>query len=595
MMRRPIVSLVSLRLCCKTHPWKLSGNQSSNLFHVFEVIQTRLLVFGLFIFSLPWLLADHYAPWDSFHSEALSFLAVFSLLSGLLVSRTGIVTSRFICWIVLAGFLPWLQHLIGISPFVGDAFLASLYFSGLLSAVLFGFTAASDQADQQVDCLLGLAHAFWIAALISAAIGLVQWLQLTESLGIYIVQTGKGARALGNLGQPNQLATFLLMGIAALTYVYERTVIGKWTSLLAVSFVTMVLVLTQSRAGVVSVLVIAAFLIWKQQFVLLRLSRNAILWWVTGFILGTLCLPYLNQELMLGDARSLIATESVSERWIMWKQVLYAIGQAPWLGYGWNQTPAAGAIGAVAFAGASPYTYAHNIFLDLMAWCGIPIGLFFAGGMGYWLVTRVRLSNRPDAVFAMACLLPIAVHSLLEFPFAYSYFLIAAGFMMGIVEAGHAPVKTIRLGAIWLWGFLVVWTIVGCCMIYEYFLIEEDFRIVRFENLNLGSTPTTYEVPQPRVLSHMAAMLKSSRLPLAPNMSKTDVENLRKVSDRFTYGAIRCRYGMALGLNGDPLGAAHQLTIIGAVHGEAYHDACKTEISRLVKEKHSQLGSVAAH
>lgn len=561
---------------------------------MYEAMQSRLFAFGLFLFSLSWLLADHYSPWDSFHSEALSLLAIFCLFTGLLVARDRVIIPKIIRWVVLAGLLPWLQYATGISLFAGDALLASLYFSGLLLAILFGFAIASAGDRQPIDCLMGLAHVFWIAALISAAIGLVQWLGLQEPLGIYVVQTGNGARAMGNLGQPNQLATLLLIGIAALAYVYEQKVIGKLPFFLAVAFITAVLVLTQSRAGMVSVLVTGAFLVWKQKSIPLRVTRNEVMGWVIGFVLGTLCLSHLSEILLMGGARSLTATESVSERWLIWKQVVYAVAQAPWFGYGWNQTPTASAVGAVAFPGALPYTYAHNIMLDLMAWCGIPIGLLLNGVMVYWLVSRLRALNRPDATFAMAGLLPIAVHSLLEYPFAYAYFLIAAGFMVGIIEAGHVHMKTFRLGVTWLWGFLAAWTVLGCYMTYEYFLIEEDYRIARFESLNLGATPAAYEVPHLRLISHMAAMLKAMRQLPEPNMSKVDIENLRKVSERFTYGAIRCRYAMALALNGDPVGAQHQLAIVRGMHGVTYGATCIQELRRLEKEKNPKLVGVVA-
>lgn len=554
------------------------------------MIQSRLFALGLFLFSLSWLLADHYSPWDSFHSEALSLFAISCLVTGLLVVQKKILIPGIISWVVLGGLLPWLQYAAGISLFAGDALLVSFYLSGLLLGILFGFAIAS----QPIDYLMGLAHAFWIAALISAAIGLVQWLQLTEPLGIYVVQTGRGARAMGNLGQPNQLATLLLMGIAALVYLYERKGIGKFTFILAITFITAVLVLTQSRAGMISVLVVGSFLVWKQKTIPLRVSRNEVLGWVIGFVLGALCLPYVSEILMLGGARNLAATESVSERWLIWRQVIYAIAQAPWVGYGWNQTPTASAVGALAFPGALPYTNAHSIMLDLMAWCGVPIGLLIIGVTAYWLLSRLRSLNRVDAVFAMAGLLPIAVHSWLEFPFAYAYFLIAAGFMVGIIEAGHASVKTIRLGVTGLRGFLAVWMMIGCCIAYEYLLIEEDFRIVRFESSNLGATPGSYEVPNIWMLSHMAAMLKAARQPPEPNMSKVDIENLHKASERFIFGSVRCRYAMALGLNGDPAGANQQLAIIRGMYGDAYYMACQGELRRLQKEKYPQLAAVIA-
>lgn len=92
--------------------------------------------------------------------------------------------------------------------------------------------------------------------------------------------------------------------------------------------------------------------------------------------------------------------------------------------------------------------------------------------------------------------------------------------------------------------------------------------------------------------SHIAAMLKTARQAAEPNMSKADLENLRKVSQRFAYGAVHFRYALALALNGDPVGANRQLAIIRGMYGEVYYAACKAEMRRLEKEKYPQLAAV---
>jgi len=504
------------------------------------------------------------------------------------------VPHQIIGWLVFASLLPWLQFASGIGSFAGDSLLGSFYQIGLLMAVVVGYSLAGQAADNATPGWLGVAHALWIAALLSAVIGLVQWFDLASELGSYGVQTDLGARAAGNLGQPNHLATFLLMGMAALVYVFEQKVIGKAGLALAVAFMTAVLVLTQSRAGMVSVLVIAAFLLWKMRVDTLRLPKQAIFWWVGCFVLATLSLPSISEWLLMSGSRGLIATESISERWLIWKQVAYAIGQAPWLGYGWNLTPTANAVGALAYPGSTTYTNAHNIVLDLMVWCGIPLGLLLTGVMAYWGISRMWAVKQPGAVLAMAALLPIAVHSLLEFPFAYAYFLISAGFFVGIVEAAHIPARTVLIKVRWLWAVLGIWAGVGGYIVYEYFQIEEDFRIVRFENLRVGATPASYEVPHVWMLSHMAAMLKAARQVPRPDMPVDELENLRRVSDRFAYGAIRFKYAQALGLNGDPAGASKQMEITHGMYGDYFYNACRDELARLANEKYPQLAAIKA-
>jgi hypothetical protein len=399
---------------------------------------------------------------------------------------------------------------------------------------------------------------------------------------------------MGNLGQPNQLATLLLMGMAALAYVFERQVIGRLAFLLGIGFMTAVLVLAQSRTGMLSVLMMAAFLIWKKRKVKSHLSGQAVALWAACFFAGTLVLPYISELLLLGDVRGIRAAEPVSQRWRMWQQIAYAVAQSPWVGYGWNQTPTAHAASAVALPGAIPFSNAHNFVMDMLAWNGLPLGFLLTGAIAFWFLTRMLWSVSRESVYAMACLLPLAVHSMLEYPFAYAYFLIAAGFMVGIVEAAVLPAKTIAVNVRWAWGFLVFWVPVSGYLTYEYFLIEEDFRIVRFENLSLGKTPETYQIPHVWMISHMGAMLKARRLMIEPGMDKTDLENMRKVSQRFADNVLHFRYVKALALNGDAVGASRQLAIIRGMYGENYYAACKAELRRLEKEKYPQFAAVIA-
>jgi O-antigen ligase len=548
---------------------------------------------GLIFFMLAWLSNDHYRPWLNFHSEMLAFAGLFSLLTSVLIrSQCLVFVPRISFFIILVVLVPWLQFAVGISFFAGDALLSSLYLSGLLAGVFVGFSYSYPEARHQKLGLLGLMHCLWLAALVSAAIGLLQWLNLQDSLGNYVVQTDIGERAKGNLGQPNQLATLLLMGMAAYAFVYEQRVIGRLAFFLGIALMTGVLVLAQSRAGMLSVVLVTVFLIWKKRTVKLRLSSSAVAWWAVCFFIGTLALPYLSEALLLGDVRGVTSTEAISQRWRMWQQVGYAMMQSPWVGYGWNQTPTAHAAGAIAFPGDFTYTNAHNFVLDLLVWNGLPLGLLLSGSIAYWFFTRIQAISCVNAVLAMACLLPFAVHSMLEFPFAYAYFLITAGFMVGVVEAAMVPARTIDIKVSWIWCFGALLVSLGSYLTYEYFLIEEDFRIVRFESLRVGQTADTYEIPHVWMISHMGVMLKAARQVAEPNMKKADLENLRKVALRFPYGAVNFRYALALALNADPVGASHQMAVIRGMFGETYYMACKAELQRLEKEKYPQFADV---
>lgn len=557
------------------------------------MLSSTIFLVGQLIFVLAWLASDHYPPWHSFHSEMLAWVGLVALVVGaLLGAKNKLAVPKLSLWIAGAVLLPWVQYAAGISLFAGDAWLSSIYLAGLLMAVIVGYGSGCAEGLDTSHRIDGLMHCLWLAAFLSAAIGLTQWLSLEEFLGVYIVHADAGARAMGNIGQPNQLATLLIMGMAAYLIVFERRIIGQFTFLVGICFLTLVLILAQSRTGMLSVLVVTVFLIWKTHKGLTCLSSGAVLWWMFGFVLGTLLLPYLAEYLLMIEVRSLRSGDPVSQRIRMWQQIAHAVAQSPWTGYGWNQTPTAHAAGAVAYPGDVTYTNAHNIVMDLLAWNGFPLGLLLSGIIAYWFVSRMFACRSMESVVAMACLLPVAVHSMFEYPFAYSYFLISAGFLIGIVESSIGASRNFIVDRRWLGVLLTVWVSTGGYLVYEYLRIEADFQVTRFENLRVGQTPEHYVVPTVRLMTHLAAMLRASRQIAAPGMTSAEIENLRRVSERFPYGALRFRYALALALNGNPGEASHQMAILKGMYGKIYYAACKDELRRMETEKYPQLVSV---
>lgn len=554
---------------------------------------SRSFTFGLLLVGASWQVYDHYRPWVTFHSELLACLGLLALLFALLLrSKDGVAVPAVCGWMISVAIMAWVQYGFGLILFAGDALLVSLYMSCALGAILVGYFFRKQNELRSNHALLGIMCCVWIAAMISAALGMVQWLRVQHILGVYILQADLGDRAMGNLGQANQLATLLLMGVAAYTYAFEKSLFGKPVFYTGVGFLTVGLILAQSRSGLLSVLVMAGFVLWKRHAYTARISAAMVSSWAGLFLIGSALLPLTTELLLLDGVRSVTDSGPISERVRMWQQIGYAIAESPWFGYGWNQIPAAHAVGALAFPSSITYTNSHSLILDMIAWNGLPIGLLLLAAMGYWTWVRTRTIKCADDLLAMACLLPLAVHSLVEFPFVYTYFIVIAGLMVGILEGGIASPKILRIPTRWIWCFWAMWLVLGSYFTYEYFLIEEDFRVVRFENLRIGKTPEDYEVPSVWMISQMAAMLKATRQVVMPDMSVQDIENLRKVSTRFAFGAIRYRYSLALALNGKTDDAKRQLDVIRGMYGDRYYDACMTDIRRLRKEKYPQLGTL---
>ncbi|MBK9440862.1 MAG: O-antigen ligase C-terminal domain-containing protein [Comamonadaceae bacterium] len=213
--------------------------------------------------------------------------------------------------------------------------------------------------------------------------------------------------------------------------------------------------------------------------------------------------------------------------------------------------------------------------LDLLAWNGIPLGIGLIGLGAYWFFTRAYKATGINACYAMGCLLPFTIHSLVEFPFAYAYFLVLAGFMMGAVEGSSPGAKVLQLRRTTAVVVLVFWLAGGVYLIYEYFLIEEDVRITRFENLRVGATALDYEKPNILLLSQMAALQRASRQQPVPGMSDIQIDDMRQTVQRFPHGGLVLRYALILALNRDEKGAREMLKIVRGMYGESFYVAVK--------------------
>jgi hypothetical protein len=555
------------------------------------MFSSRIFYFALLAFVLSWLSYDHYRPWVNFHAESLALASVSLLFVSLLARHSSVTVSKPIAatFAAMVMFI-WLQYGLGLVPFGGDAMVSTIFMVGLFVAIVIGF-ALADVGGQNENWLIALMHAVWISALASAFIGILQWFNLQESWGMYVAQTDMGDRASGNMGQPNQLATLLLMGLAALSYVHSKQRLGKLTFGAVVIVITIALVMAQSRAGLVSGVLMTGFGLWKSRSPSSGVSARWILVWFSGFLLATWLLPYAAQFLLLDSPRDMSVNGS-ELRVLMWKQIASAIWQSPWVGYGWNQTPTAHSVGALAYPGSFTFTYTHNIVLDILAWCGLPVGLLIVGVCGYWVVRRAVRITDSRAVFAMAGLIPILMHSMVEYPFAYVYFLLSAGLLVGIIERSVDKTRGLTLRKAPMWIAMALWLPLAGYLVYEYLLIEEDFRIVRFQSLRVGTTPADYQVPKIVLLSQLGNMLDAGRIIPKPNMKPEDIEKLRKVSKRFAYSAINNRYAIALALNGEMDKARQELAVIKAMYGAYYYSAVMQEMRELRQSKYPVLGTL---
>lgn len=562
-----------------------------------------LYVTGLGLLVLSWWQPMHLLPWASWHSEMLAFIsnAVIALavlnhlrLSGKRNVEIPWVIFPFIMLIPLVT----LQWLVGLISFTGDFLVISFYVAMGSIALVIGFnlvrTIPTERARQVIA--QQRVHLFASAVLVGAAGSVI--LALTQAFIVWddaswIHRTYAYRRPGGNLGQPNQMATLILMGISSLAYLYESTRLGAKAALALLCLLLLGLAVSESRSGALGFFSIAIWWNVRRKLVGFTAPRPLVL--VSGMLLLGLLwvwpkfLTYIHSGGLEAAFNSTGISLSSAGRLMIWPQLLEAAWQRPWLGWGLGEVGYANNAVLGAHIAGLPLTYAHNIALDLLLGMGAPLTLLFIVMMSIWLGRRLHDATTLIPWYGLALLLPVGLHSMFEFPYAYAYFLLPAMAAVGFVEGALAPSKVIQLK----WRHAVAGvSVLIAAMVWsavEYFALEEDYRVVRFEALKVGQRPVGYERPNIHLLGQLAALNDVSRSTPMPGMTVEQIEVFRKVAMRYPWFATQNRYALSLALNGRPEEAIRQLKVMRAMHGELAFSGIRTHWKELAETTYPQL------
>ncbi|MCL1960250.1 MAG: Wzy polymerase domain-containing protein [Desulfovibrionaceae bacterium] len=292
------------------------------------------------------------------------------------------------------------------------------------------------------------AWAWLAAALASSVIALLQYFDLEAPLFPWVDIAAPG-QAFGNLRQPNQLATLLVIGALALRWLARAGRLPGGHAAWMGALLMAALAATASRVGLVELLACGALLLWwalaARQPRQGRRVAAAVGVAVALYVLAALALPLLAQstEGIAGRdiAERLRTAESTcGSRLILWRNVLHLIALKPWTGWGWGEL---GYAHYITLYDGPRFCHildnAHNLPLHLAVELGVPVALL-ACALAAWLAWRGRpwAERQPARQLAWGVLLAIGIHSLVEYPLWYGPFQIAAALCIWLLWATRA-------------------------------------------------------------------------------------------------------------------------------------------------------------
>ncbi len=536
---------------------------------------------------ISWLVPHHYYPWLTGDSEFLAFTA--AIVVSLTLFYKTIVVPRAVVLFALTATIPLIQWLSGIIFFSGDAVIAALYLLGFSAVVMVGFNLTRDEATR-VRSYQMLASVFIFGALVSTGIALRQWLGFSQGFSVFEA-ANSGSRPFANLGQPNNLATLLCMGLASTLYLFEqrrlRPVIAGALALLLIFGVA----LTQSRTAWLGAIFAVVWWAWKARYFSPRLSTRGMICWVCLFVLVIVCLPFLTTMLTTQTPVGVAERIQASGRGLIWAQFSLAVLHGPLWGYGWNQV----SVAQVSISDVFPINIlassSHNIFLDLLVWNGPILGSVIIVLTAAWIF---RLAYSVRSLSSICALLAIGfalIHGMLEYPLQYAYLLLPIGLLLGMVygelSGTHKYMHTLNIQTLKASKYLthlpkLSWTIppaafasfLAICTVsivwlgFEYHTLNRDYRALKPTAFTPNKiTTAAYNPNNIVVLTQLRDYLQLESINPTPNMTEKQLEWAREVAYRFPQVDHLTRYATALALNHQPIQAGQALGKLRTLYG----------------------------
>lgn len=550
---------------------------------------------GSLVMGLAWFLPNTYHPWLSAWLEAAALASVVLFCMATLLSRqqrSAVTVSPPLAIMAAVVLLSLgIQTATGVIFFTGDAVMVLTYLLAWLLAVHAGSAAASlDSAvpGQHLDMFFSVVL---LSAIFSVGLAVVQWLNI-EGLGIFLLDMPLGGRPFANLGQPNNFSTLCFLGCASLLYLYERGAVRSVPFGVGWIWLTFGMVLSQSRTGWLQMACLVVGVWLARKISPLRIKPKMLIGLAAVFVFWVALLPFLSDYLYVTTARTLADQMQGGVRWVYWTSMLQAIGERPWMGYGWLQTGLAQQAGNSSGMNAGIFDFSHNIGLDVIIWAGLPLGLAIVFCFLIWLTDMWRHLNSGHGVMVFMAIFGVLIHALLEYPLAYAYFLVPFGFLMGAVQ------NLCRQKAGWVMGrrsmvlvflaFFGLITVVG----HDYFSAENATRDLRFESARIGPQVEAVVVPNMLLLTQLQALMRYGYRDPKEDISKEEWIETGRVSGRYGMSFAMFRYALASAFRGESEKARETLKKICRIHNLSKCQHAKVEWRNWSARYPSSVGTI---
>lgn len=323
---------------------------------------------------------------------------------------------------------------------------ALLYILYLLFAALMMLLGARLRDCFGIERLaIALAIALLAGAELSALIGVLQHYQWHTPLDkVVVMQVSSGIY--GNLAQPNHFANYIALGLISLGLLFQqRKLKSRYVIPLAIPML-FVMTLSGSRSSWLYMLLMVCLAWWSARR---DATMRPLLRYSTLLIVGFGLMHLIVQiSFMAGADNGTTTVQRLlayngggdtggSVRLYLWHEAWLIFMQSPLLGVGfgqfaWHHFQLLPLLHPSNISGL--YNNAHNLVFQLAAEAGIAGLLALFVSLGVWFYGLRRVPPSAAHWWGYSALGVLAIHSLLEYPLWYTYFLAVAAVLFGAFD-----------------------------------------------------------------------------------------------------------------------------------------------------------------
>src|SRR5574340_856703 len=331
-----------------------------------------------------------------------------------------------------------LQSSLGKVAYFDQSLLYALYL--LFAALLMMLGARLRDCYGLAELAPALAIFLLIGAELSALIGVLQHYRWHTPLDSVIVMKVSSS-VFGNLAQPNHFASYVALGLVSLGLLLQLRLKAGYVAALAAPLL-FVMTLSGSRSSWLYLLMMAGLAWWWAQR---DAAQRPLLRYSLLLIAGFGAMHLIVQLPFMAGADSSINTmqrlfgddASGGIRLYLWREAGLMFMQSPWLGVGfgqfaWHHFQLLPVLQQGNITGL--YNNAHNLIFQIAAEAGLAGLLVLCGSLGAWFYGLRRATQSAVHWWGYAALGVLAIHSLLEYPLWYTYFVAVAAILLGALD-----------------------------------------------------------------------------------------------------------------------------------------------------------------